>query len=517
MKILNSRKNRSRLGQQLVAVFFTLGIAGSPFGQTAAAACGDGRYESSPCIPTPSPAAPTAPAAAAAAAAPAVAATGATTAATPPSPPGGGGADDPGCTKAFDALSKQCVATAATYDANAQIGVSSLNQTPGNIHGAAGTEENAARIGQGANAGTAAACAETLKKCEETCGKAVTEHKNRGNAYRTANQATLAMQQDTYANTAQGHIESCKKNMGTLVTETGISATTLGLAAAAAGGIFLLTKSSGSKDKSSGDDTTTTSDDAGTDPISTDPDSGFQTYDDMVEYWTTNHCVAVLSNKISASEDIKSNCSIISKDPSFSSSLASLGTCSDVDNYGRPDCFDRLNNYCLQVTETSRSSDPTCAGFCVAKPEADSCKYVVGYTTPIGVPTIQPIDQNAITDQTSSSGSPFATGTSNTYRPLTQGVSSGGTPSYVSSSTRGTPRYVSSSQSQTGSSLSPRIGVPTSGTRTLASAGQPDCSSSQMMNKPECLAPMTKYCSQYGSQGKGCAEFCKTHKGVCKK
>ncbi|MBK7845742.1 MAG: hypothetical protein IPJ71_19065 [Bdellovibrionales bacterium] len=262
MKILNSRKNRSRLGQQLVAVFFTLGIAGSPFGQTAAAAGGDGRWVQ-PLHSDPRPLQHPLPLLQCSCRRPCCGGHRCHHSGHSTIPPGGGGADDPGCTKAFDALSKQCVATAATYDANAQIGVSSLNQTPGNIHGAAGTEENAARIGQGANAGTAAACAETLKKCEETCGKAVTEHKNRGNAYRTANQATLAMQQDTYANTAQGHIESCKKNMGTLVTETGISATTLGLAAAAAGGIFLLTKSSGSKDKSSGDDTTTTSDDAG--------------------------------------------------------------------------------------------------------------------------------------------------------------------------------------------------------------------------------------------------------------
>jgi hypothetical protein len=105
--------------------------------------------------------------------------------------------------------------------------------------------------------------------------------------------------------------------MGTVVAETGISATTLGLAAAAAGGIFLLTKSGKKDSGSSSGDTTTPDGPTSVDPISTDPDSGFQTYDDMLEYWTTNHCVAVLSDKISASEDIKSKCSVISKDPKF--------------------------------------------------------------------------------------------------------------------------------------------------------------------------------------------------------
>jgi pyruvate/2-oxoglutarate dehydrogenase complex dihydrolipoamide dehydrogenase (E3) component len=43
------------------------------------------------------------------------------------------------------------------------------------------------------------------------------------------------------------------------------------------------------------------------------------------------------------------------------------------------------------------------------------------------------------------------------------------------------------------------------------------CIPSKALLESSELAPMTKYCSQYGSQGKGCAEFCKTHKGVCKK
>ncbi len=491
MRILKSRKNRShyrsRLGRQLLAVFFTLGLAGSPFYQNNAIAD-----------------------------------------------------ISPGCQKEYEELGKVCITAMATNDVAGQVSVASATssggcpagqslQYPSNGHQegslacrpglnlAAEQAQKTALIGQEKNANVSASCAKTLKECEQICTQAIQRHnKNASVAASTQNEAE-AKRQEGLAATAKTNAERCQTQMGTVVAETGISATTLGLAAAAAGGIFLLTKS-GSKDgDSSGGDTTTPGGPTSVDPISTDPDSGFQTYDDMVEYWTTNHCVAVLSARISASEDIKSKCSMISKDPSFSSSLASLGTCSDVDNYGRPDCFDRLNNYCLQVTETSRSSDPTCAGFCVSKPEADSCKYLVGYMAPDGVPIIKPIDQNATTDQTSSSGSPFNTGTPGTsYYPRVQQTPSG-TPGYVSSSARGTPGYTSATQTQSGPSMTPRIAVSTSGTRTLASAGQPDCSSSQMTNKPECEAPMTKYCSQYGSQGKGCAEFCKTHKGVCKK
>lgn len=485
MKLLNSRKNGNRLRRQLLAVLLTLGMAGSPFGQTAAAA------ELSP-----------------------------------------------GCQKEFEELSNQCVNSMKGNDAFGTVGVAKVSSAGGcpagevprpgwnegsgprcapSINASAEQEKKAAEIGRSANANVSADCTQTLAQCEKICGSAMANHEQASREFQSLGKTGPAGLELDWAGVAKSNIARCKKDMGMVATGTGISATTLGLAAAAAGGIFLLTKSGNSDSGSSSGEPTTPGDPTSVDPISTDPDSGFQTYDDMVEYWTTNHCVAVLSARISASEDIKSKCSMISKDPSFSSSLASLGTCSDVDNYGRPDCFDRLNNYCLQVAEGSRSGDPTCAGFCVSKPEADSCKYLVGYVTPGGVPTIQPIDQNATTDQTSSSGSPFNTGTPGTsYYPRVQQTPSG-TPGYVSSSARGTPGYISATQTQSGPSMSPRIGAPASGTRTLASAGQPDCSSSQMTNKPECEAPMTKYCSQYGSQGKGCAEFCKTHKGVCKK
>ncbi|MBK7845741.1 MAG: hypothetical protein IPJ71_19060 [Bdellovibrionales bacterium] len=146
------------------------------------------------------------------------------------------------------------------------------------------------------------------------------------------------------------------------------------------------------------------------DPISTDPDSGFQTYDKMVEYWTTNHCVAVLSNKISASEDIKSNCSIISKDPSFSSSLASLGTCSGVDNYGALIALIDLTIIASKSQKQVAQVIQHVLAFVLQSPKLIPANTLWDTVTPIGVPTIQPIDQNAITDQTSSSGSPFATG-----------------------------------------------------------------------------------------------------------
>ncbi|MBK8203615.1 MAG: hypothetical protein IPK68_15245 [Bdellovibrionales bacterium] len=296
----------------------------------------------------------------------------------------------------------------------------SLACRPG-LNLAAEQAQKTALIGQEKNANVSASCAKTLKECEQICTQAIQRHNKSASVAASTQNEAEAKRQEGLAATAKANAERCQTQMGTVVAETGISATTLGLAAAAAGGIFLLTKSGNSDSGSSSGEPTTPGDPTSVDPIGTDPDSGFQTYDDMVEYWTTNHCVAVLSARISASEDIKSKCSMISKDPSFSSSLASLGTCSDVDNYGRPDCFDRLNNYCLQVAEGSRSGDPTCAGFCVSKPEADSCKYLVGYVTPGGVPTIQPIDQNATTDQTSSSGSLFNTGTPGTsYYPRVQ-------------------------------------------------------------------------------------------------
>lgn len=489
MRLLKSRKNRRQLGQQLVAALFALGLAGSPVYQNIAIAD-----------------------------------------------------ISPGCQKEYEELGKQCVTAMATNDVAGQAGVAGATSSGGCPAGqslsypttgfrdsspvcqpalnlSAGQAQNSALIAQEKNANVSASCATTLKQCEQICTQAIEFHEELARKFGAQGNAASASNERQQEGIAKKNLASCKEKMGTVVAETGISATTLGLAAAAAGGIFLLTKSGKKDSGSSSGDTTTPDDPTAVDPISTDPDSGFQTYDDMLEYWTTNHCVAVLSDKISASEDIKSNCSVISKDPSFSTSLASLGTCSDVDHYGRPDCFDRLNNYCLQVPAEKRSADPTCAGFCVSRPQADSCTYTVGYMTPSGVPTIQPLDQNATTDPTSAStGSPFNTGITASYYPRVQQPPTG-TPGYVSSAARGTPGYVSSAQTQAqpGYSMSPRTGVPTSGTRTLASAGQPDCSSSQMMNKPECEAPMTKYCSQYGTQGKGCSEFCKTHKGVCKK
>lgn len=520
MRILKSRNSRDRfrsqLGRQLLAGLFTVAAVGSPFGQPAAAECTWPRgYESSPVCSAapPSPAALSPTSVGTPPATPAAVPTATPTAAPSPaaSAPSGGGSDD-GCQKTYVELSNQCVALAKASDASAQAQVATLDQSPGAIHSGAGTLTSAAQSGQRANAATSAACAGTLQQCKEICGKAVNFHnKNASLEEIHGGSMERAKLQRAYAATAQDNIKRCEDGMGTVATQTGISATTLGLAAAAAGGIFLLTKSSGSKDKSSGGDTTTPADPTSVDPISTDPDSGFQTYEDMYKYWTTNKCRSVLSGTITASEDIVDNCTAISKDPSFSTTLASLGTCSDVDNYGRPDCFDRINNYCLQIAPEKRFGDPTCAGFCVAKPQADSCTYVVGVMTSsyggTGTVRSKDLEVNAQTDPTSSSsGSPFNTATSGSYYPRVQQAPSGA------------PGYISATQTQYGLSMSPRIGTPTSGTRTLASsAGQPDCSSPQMMNKPECEAPMTKYCSQYGTQGKGCPEFCKTHKNVCKK
>ncbi|MBK7842825.1 MAG: hypothetical protein IPJ71_03885 [Bdellovibrionales bacterium] len=63
--------------------------------------------------------------------------------------------------------------------------------------------------------------------------------------------------------------------------------------------------------------------------------------------------------------------------------------------------------------------------------------------------------------------------------------------------------------------MRPRLGSHTQ-TGTVFRTQALDCSDSQMVNTSACLAPMTKYCAQYGTQGKGCTEFCKTHKNICK-
>ncbi|MBK9037901.1 MAG: hypothetical protein IPL83_01875 [Bdellovibrionales bacterium] len=63
--------------------------------------------------------------------------------------------------------------------------------------------------------------------------------------------------------------------------------------------------------------------------------------------------------------------------------------------------------------------------------------------------------------------------------------------------------------------MSPNLGSQNQ-TRTAFRTQALDCSDSQMVNTSACLAPMTKYCTQYGTQGKGCTEFCKTHKNICK-
>ncbi|MBK8202970.1 MAG: hypothetical protein IPK68_11825 [Bdellovibrionales bacterium] len=255
MRILKSKNNRSRyrnrLGQQLVAVLFTLGLAGSPFGQTA---IGE-PWNDSTRLPNPAARAPNP---GAAATTPAATATPVATAATPPS---GGGGGDPGCIKTFEELGKSCAGAMASNDVASQAGVAAATQAgpcragmtyvpsknsqdnPScvpSINTAAGQQEKSATIAQGANANVSAACTETLRRCEEACGQAIKIH--RANASASASNPTIANKEINYSHIAEKNLESCKKDMGMVATETGISATTLGLAAAAAGGIFLLTK-----------------------------------------------------------------------------------------------------------------------------------------------------------------------------------------------------------------------------------------------------------------------------------
>jgi hypothetical protein len=131
-----------------------------------------------------------------------------------------------------------------------------------------------------------------------------------------------------------------------------------------------------------------------------------------------------------------------------------LGDCADSTNFSKPACFDPINDYCLEIVPGSRLSDSICSGFCKQIPHADSCHVTLSYN--------HQVNQVAMS-----------------------------------------PNLGSQTQAQTP-------------TRTAFRTQALDCSDSQMVNTSACLAPMTKYCTQYGTQGKGCAEFCKTHKNICK-
>lgn len=133
-----------------------------------------------------------------------------------------------------------------------------------------------------------------------------------------------------------------------------------------------------------------------------------------------------------------------------------LGDCADSTNFSKPACFDPINDYCLEIVPGSRLSDSICSGFCKQIPHADSCRVV--------------------------------------------------TLSYIA------PSY-NHPVNRVQVAMSPQVG---SQTRTVFRTQALDCSDSQMVNTSACLAPMTKYCTQYGTQGKGCTEFCKTHKNICK-
>jgi hypothetical protein len=137
-----------------------------------------------------------------------------------------------------------------------------------------------------------------------------------------------------------------------------------------------------------------------------------------------------------------------------------LGDCADSTNFSKPACFDPINDYCLEIVPGSRLSDSICSGFCKQIPHADSCHVTLSYNHQVNQVAMSP----NLGSQTQTQAQTQAQGP----------------------------------------------------TRTAFRTQALDCSDPQMVNTSACLAPMTKYCTQYGTQGKGCAEFCKTHKNICK-
>lgn len=137
-----------------------------------------------------------------------------------------------------------------------------------------------------------------------------------------------------------------------------------------------------------------------------------------------------------------------------------LGDCADSTNFSKPACFDPINDYCLEIVPGSRLSDSICSGFCKQIPHADSCHVTLSYNHQVNQVAMSP-----------------------------------------------------NLGSQTLAQTQVQAQAPT---RTAFRTQALDCSDSQMVNTSACLAPMTKYCTQYGTQGKGCTEFCKTHKNICK-
>lgn len=147
--------------------------------------------------------------------------------------------------------------------------------------------------------------------------------------------------------------------------------------------------------------------------------------------------------------------------PNTISLLNKMGDCAESANYSKPACFDPINDYCLALPPQTFFKDAICTRFCQEVPHADSCLITRGSEHAVVIPHVR-----------------------------TQG-------------------YLYQPKTQTETKSEPRK-------RTVFATQALDCSSSQLTDTPQCERPMTEYCSKYGTQGKGCAEFCKTHKNICK-
>ena len=148
--------------------------------------------------------------------------------------------------------------------------------------------------------------------------------------------------------------------------------------------------------------------------------------------------------------------------PNTNSLLNKLGDCAESANFSKPACFDPINDYCLELAPETFFKDAICTGFCKEIPHADSCLITRG-------------SEQAVKQVSMSPDIGYQTKTKTKTKTKTEIK-----------------------------------------TKTAFATQTLDCSSFQMVNTPQCERPMTKYCTQYGTQGKGCTEFCKTHKNICK-
>ena len=434
----------------------------------------------------------------------------------------------PGCRTEYTKAFADCEAARNSADAAAQAAVATTTTCrPGYndtttftrsgcaIEKAAQEQQSAAQTSKAANDAVAATCETEKKLCLTACQQADKVHKNRiasinaetNPSVKAALTAQLNEQKQFQAE-ARAHFKYCETELGAVVAGTKIQAWQLGLAAAAAGGVMMLTQSKGSSEKKSSGSSTLDGSEASLDTAtgaSSEASSGegLGSLEDMKQYWTANNCEQILSigtseasvvasvsagsnvstQSTSVDSGIVNRCGEIASNDEFSGTLLALGSCSETGHLNRPDCFDRLNSYCLHIQPQYRLKQPICSGFCYLNGQADACQFQVEF-----------LNKPAIVDGSGSSQA-------------SSGQSTTGKSPFSS-----TQQTSASSTQSTGSST-----MASSTTFTAASSTQTDCSLPKLVNTPACEAPMKKYCGQYGTKGKGCAAFCNSHSGICRK